>query len=204
MGRRLTKRDFAGSALAVAPQMIGATLLVNGVGGIIVEVEAYDESEPGSHCHRGRTPRNLAMFGEPGRAYIYINYGIHFCLNFVCGKKGHGCGILIRALQPTQGLERMRQRRGLEQERRLCAGPGCVGQALGLTMDLYGAPLYFKPFSVHAPDDPATVQVVSGPRIGLSRAQDLPWRFGMAGSRYLSRRFPAASLPLSAPGSSRC
>lgn len=196
MGRRLTKKDFAGDVVDVARALIGCTLLVDGVGGVIVEVEAYDQSEPGSHCHPGVTPRNQAMFGPPGHAYVYFNYGLHWCLNFVCGKPGHGCGVLIRALRPTRGLEVMRARRGTDDERRLCAGPGCIGQALAIHKGLYGLPLYFKPFSVHAPDHPEAVEVVSGPRIGISKAQELPWRFGLAGSRYLSRPF---KLPAAAP-----
>ena len=189
MPRTLKSQDFAGNAPDVARALIGATLLVDGVGGVIVEVEAYDMTDAAAHTHRGPTERNRAMFGPPGHAYIYLNYGIHWCLNFVCREAGHGAGVLIRALQPTQGLERMRQRRGLQDERRLCAGPGCVGQALGITKHLYGLPLDRAPFAVLAPDEAQAATVVSGPRIGISKAQELPWRFGLAGSRYVSRRF---------------
>lgn len=187
--RQLTQADFVGDAAIIAPTLIGATLLINGVGGILVEVEAYDQTEPGSHCFPGQTARNRAMFGEPGHAYVYLNYGIHWCLNFVCREAGRGAGILIRALQPTHGLDIMKQRRGLDDERRLCAGPGCVGQALGVTMDLYGLALDAPPFAIYARDPAARIKVVSGPRIGVKKTPGLPWRFGLAGSRYLSRRF---------------
>lgn len=189
MLRPLRHKDFAADAPSVARALIGATLLVDGVGGLIVEVEAYDEDDPASHCHPGRTPRNQAMFGPPGHAYVYFNYGLHWCLNFVCRESGHGAGVLIRALQPTEGLERMRQRRGLDDERLLCAGPGRVGQALGITKALYGLPLDEPPFALRAPDAAGAIEVIAGPRVGISKAQELPWRFGLAGSRYLSRRF---------------
>lgn len=187
--RQLTQADFAGDAAIIAPTLIGATLLIAGVGGLIVEVEAYDQTEPGSHCYPGPTARNRAMFGPPGHAYVYLNYGIHLCLNFVCREAGRGAGILVRALQPTHGVDIMKQRRDLDDERRLCAGPGCVGQALGVTLDLYGLSLDAPPFAVHARDPAARIQVVSGPRIGVKKTPGLPWRFGLAGSRYLSRRF---------------
>lgn len=187
--RRLTREDFAKDAAILAPELIGATLLVNGVGGIIVELEAYDQTEPGSHCYPGRTPRNEAMFGPPGYAYIYLSYGIHLCMNFVCREAGRGAGILVRALQPTHGIATMQERRGLDNERRLCAGPGCVGQALGLTMDLYGAALDAPPFALYARDPAQRLKIVSGPRIGVPKTPGLPWRFGLAGSPYLSKRF---------------
>ena len=189
MPRTLKSKDFAGDAPEVARRLIGATLLVDGVGGVIVETEAYDMSDAAAHTHRGRTERNRAMFGPPGHAYVYFNYGLHWCLNFVCREEGHGAGVLIRALQPTQGLAQMRARRGLEDERLLCAGPGRVGQALGIDKAFYGLPLDRPPFVVHAPDPAQPVAVVAGPRIGISKAQALPWRFGLAGSRYISRKF---------------
>lgn len=181
--------DFGAAAPALAHALIGATLRVDGVGGVIVETEAYDGDEPAAHSHRGPTPRTAAMFGPPGHAYVYRSYGIHWCLNFVCRESGHGAGVLIRALQPTHGLDTMRARRGLTDERLLCAGPGRVGQALGITAAHYGLSLCEAPFDVRAAPANAPVQVLTGPRIGISQAQDLPWRFGLAGSRYLSRRF---------------
>lgn len=190
MARPLRTQDFEQDAPALAQALIGATLLVDGVGGIIVETEAYDRSEPASHTYPGPTPRNKAMFGPPGRAYVYRSYGIHWCLNFVCREEHHGAGVLIRALEPTHGLDRMRERRGLQDERLLCAGPGRLGQALGITLAHYGLRLDEPPFEVlAAPADSAAVQVLSGPRIGITKAVDLAWRFGLQGSRFLSRRF---------------
>ena len=200
MSRVLTPDDFAADAPLVACALIGATLLVDGVGGVIVETEAYDAADPASHTHRGETPRNRAMFGPPGHAYVYRSYGIHWCLNFVCREAGHGAGVLIRALRPTHGLARMRARRGLPPEhtddRVLCAGPGRVGQALGITLAHYGLALNEPPFVVLAPPaDAPRAEVLSGPRIGISKAVELPWRYGLAGSPHLSRRFGAPRPP---------
>ncbi|HSW16879.1 MAG TPA: DNA-3-methyladenine glycosylase [Ramlibacter sp.] len=185
-GRPLRPQDFAGDAFTVARALIGATLRIDGVGGVIVETEAYDRADPASHSHNGPTPRNQVMFGPPGRAYVYRSYGIHWCLNFVCREEGHGAGVLIRAIEPTEGLDVMRERRGLQDARLLCAGPGRVGQALGVTHALNGRRLDKSPFEVLAA--PGPVAVASGPRIGISKAVDVPWRFGLAGSRYLSHR----------------
>ncbi len=189
MPRLLHATDFAADAPAVAQALIGATLLVGGVGGVIVEAEAYDMHDAASHTFGGPTERNRAMFGPPGHAYVYRSYGTHWCLNFVCREAGHGAGVLIRALQPTQGLEAMRARRGLHDERLLCAGPGRLAQALGISLAHYGQPLDEPPFRVLSAPPGTPVQVLTGPRIGISKAVDTPWRFGLAGSRYLSRRF---------------
>ncbi|MBL0419241.1 DNA-3-methyladenine glycosylase [Ramlibacter sp. AW1] len=196
MPRLLHPDDFLGSAADIARALIGATLLVDGVGGVIVETEAYDRDDPASHSHAGPTPRNAAMFGAPGRAYVYRSYGIHWCLNFVCRESGHGAGVLIRAIEPTHGLDRMRERRGLENPRLLCAGPGRVGQALGIVHAFNGCRLDQPPFEVWAaaPDVPVSV----GPRIGISKAVDVPWRFGLMGSRYLSRPMGLPSKPAKA------
>jgi DNA-3-methyladenine glycosylase len=171
----------------MAHVLIGAVLLVDGVGGRIVETEAYDHEDAASHSFGGPTPRNAVMFGLPGHAYVYRSYGIHWCLNFVCREKGHGAGVLIRAIEPLQGLDVMRERRGLDDVRLLCAGPGRVGQALGITRELNGMALDKPPFQVLAA--PHDVKVIEGPRIGISKAVDVPWRFGLAGSRYFSRPF---------------
>ncbi|MCE3271782.1 MAG: putative 3-methyladenine glycosylase [Ramlibacter sp.] len=187
MPRRLRPADFEGDAPEMARALIGAVLLVDGVGGRIVETEAYDREDPASHSHSGPTQRNQAMFGPPGRAYVYRSYGIHWCLNFVCREEGHGAGVLIRAIEPLQGIEVMRERRGLQDVRLLCAGPGRVGQALGIVHAFNGHRLDRKPFEVHASE--GNLDVVVGPRIGISKAADVPWRFGLAGSRFLSRRF---------------
>jgi DNA-3-methyladenine glycosylase len=179
--------DFSLPSYKVAPQLIGAQFFVNGVGGVIVEVEAYDQSEPASHTFSGPSTRNASMFGPPGRAYVYRSYGIHWCLNFVCSPEGNGAGILIRAIQPTQGLDIMRARRSVESEKLLCSGPGRVGQALEIVHAFNGRSLAQKPFQLLPACAP--VNVVSGPRIGISKAMDLPWRFGLAGSPFLSKPF---------------
>jgi DNA-3-methyladenine glycosylase len=183
----LTEIDFSRSSVVVARRLIGATLLIDGVGGIIVETEAYDRADPASHSFPGPTPRNAVMFGPPGRAYVYLSHGIHWCLNFVCREKGHGAGVLIRALEPTTGIELMIKRRGRHELRLLCAGPGRLGQALAVTRELNGSRLDAPPFSLRPPS--VRVRVVRGPRIGISKAVDQPWRFGLAGSRYVSRPF---------------
>lgn len=179
--------NFLAPSHEVAHQLIGATFMVDGVGGIIVETEAYDQLDPASHTFVGLTKRNAAMFGPPGCAYVYRSYGIHWCLNFVCGEEGYGAGVLIRAIEPTVGLDVMRARRGVEQNRLLCSGPGRVGQALAITPAHGGLSLYASPFQL----TPAShrVPVIAGSRIGISKAVDVPWRFGLVGSHFLSRPF---------------
>lgn len=186
-GHKMTSADFMAQSHEVARTLIGALLLVDGVGGRVVETEAYDRLDPASHSFSGPTLRNQSMFGPPGRAYVYRSYGIHWCLNFVCREEGHGAGVLIRALEPLFGLDVMRKRRGLEDVRLLCSGPGRVGQALGITTDLNGKRLDQPPFQVLAAAEP--VPVVKGPRIGISKAKEVHWRFGLQGSPFLSRRF---------------
>ena len=179
--------DFSAPSADVARALIGASLFFDGVGGRIVETEAYDESDPASHTFAGKTARNAVMFGPPGRAYVYRSYGIHWCLNFTCRPAGHGAGVLIRALEPRAGIEQMQARRGTGDLRLLCSGPGRLGQALGITLAHYGLPLDRPPFFVAAPAD--ATEAVVGPRIGISKAVDAPWRFGLPGSRFLSRPF---------------
>jgi DNA-3-methyladenine glycosylase len=187
LGRPLKRSFFDRPVLEVAPDLIGATLLVNGVGGIIVEVEAYHQSEPAAHSYRGPTPRNMVMFGPPGFTYVYRSYGIHWCVNFVCEKAGSASAVLIRALEPTHGLAQMRERRGVDDERALCSGPGKLCEALGITIKHSGLPLDRPPITLHARTGKA--DVVSGVRIGLTKAIDLPWRYGLKGSRFVSKRF---------------
>ena len=176
---------FARSVHEVAPELIGATLLVDGVGGRIVEVEAYDQEDPASHGFRGRTARNAAMFGPPGRAYVYRSYGIHWCLNLVCEGKGVASAALVRALEPVHGLERMRARRGLDEPRLLCSGPGRLCQALGITGEHDGMPLDRPPFELREPTE--ALSVAAGKRVGITHAAELPWRYALAGSRFVSR-----------------
>ena len=177
---------FDRPVVEVARATIGTTLLVAGVGGIIVETEAYARDDPASHSFRGPTPRNAAMFGPMGRAYIYRSYGIHWCFNIVCGVEP-GCAVLIRAIEPRHGLDLMRAHRRVEDSKLLCSGPGRLCQALGLTALQNGLALDEPPFGL-APGS-AVPEIVAGPRIGLTRAAEVPWRFGLAGSRFLSRTF---------------
>ena len=183
--------DFLASSDHVARQLIGTTLLLDGVGGRIVETEAYDREDPASHSFAGPTARNASMFGPPGRVYVYRSYGIHWCLNLVCREPGHGAGVLIRALEPLAGIETMRRRRGIVGAagalRLLCAGPGRVGQALGIGPQHDGLPVDEPPFQLLPASDPCSILV--GPRIGITKAMEQPWRFGLAGSGFLSRRF---------------
>jgi DNA-3-methyladenine glycosylase len=190
---------FARSVHRVAPDLIGATLLFaksggkNGEvsGGIIVEVEAYHHTDPAAHSFRGRTERNAIMFGPPGFAYVYRSYGIHWCLNFVCEPEGSASAVLIRALEPSQGLATMRRRRGLADMRLLCSGPGRLCEALAITSAHNGLALDRSPFRLLARDK--DVEVVSGPRIGITKAAELPWRYGLKGSRFLSKPFGKVS-----------
>ena len=184
MAKLLHRRFFARSVHEVAPELIGATLLFKGIGGIIVELEAYHHTEPAAHSFRGRTERNAVMFGPPGYAYVYRSYGIHWCLNFVCEAEGSASAVLIRALAPTQGLAAMRRRRGHDDERLLCAGPGRLCEALGVTGTHNGLAVDQPPFELFARSENAEIAV--GPRIGITKAADLPWRYGLEGSRFLS------------------
>ncbi|MEF9926695.1 MAG: DNA-3-methyladenine glycosylase [Massilia sp.] len=177
--------DFSADAATVARQLIGVTVLLDGVGGRIVETEAYDRDDAASHALAGETERNASMFGPPAHAYVYRSYGIHWCLNFVCREAGHGAGVLIRALEPVAGLDTMRARRDALEERALCSGPGKLCQALGVTRAHDGMALAGASFAL-LPAAPGLV-VVEGIRIGISKAVDVPWRFGLAGSRFLSR-----------------
>jgi DNA-3-methyladenine glycosylase len=186
--KRLRRTFFARSVHDVAPELIGATLLFDGVGGVIVEVEAYDHEDPAAHGFRGKTARNATMFGAAGHAYVYRSYGVHWCLNFVCEDVGVANAVLIRALEPVEGLDTMRARRGVADDRLLCAGPGRLCQALGITREHDGLPLDEPPFELLAGEIAPTV--LRGPRVGITKAAERPWRYGLAGSRFLSRPFP--------------
>jgi DNA-3-methyladenine glycosylase len=187
---KLRRSFFDRPVLKVAPELIGATLLVNGVGGRIVELEAYHHTDPAAHSYRGPTERNAVMFGPPGVAYVYRSYGIHWCLNFVCEAEGSASAVLIRALEPTEGLAAMRRRRGLPDERLLCSGPGKLCQALGVNRQHNGLPLDRPPFELRARAGEAAI--VSGVRIGITKAVEKPWRYGLECSRFLSKPFPVS------------
>jgi DNA-3-methyladenine glycosylase len=192
LGKLLRKTFFNRSVHEVAPDLIGTTLLVDGVGGIIVEVEAYHHTEPAAHSYRGPTPRNAVMFGPAGFAYVYRSYGIHWCVNFVCEKTGSASAALIRALEPTHGIAAMRRRRHLHDKRSLCSGPGKLTEALGITHAHNGLALDAPPMALYARS--AKPEVVAGVRIGLTKAVDLPWRYGLKGSKFLSKPFAEATV----------
>jgi DNA-3-methyladenine glycosylase len=184
---KLGRSFFARSVHAVAPDLVGASLFIDGIGGVIVEVEAYHHTDPAAHSYGGMTPRNAVMFGPPGFAYVYRSYGIHWCVNFVCEPEGSASAVLIRALQPTRGIETMRERRGLDDERMLCSGPGKLCEALAISKVHDGLPLDAPPFEIYPRE--STPDLVIGPRIGITKAVEQPWRYGVRGSRFLSRPF---------------
>ncbi len=186
---KIRRSFFDRSVHEVAPELIGATLTVDGVGGVIVEVEAYHYTDPAAHSYNGQTERNAVMFGPPGYAYVYRSYGIHWCLNFVCEAAGSASAVLIRALEPTEGLAKMRRRRGkdLPDVRALCSGPGKLAQALGVTIKHNGLALDRPPFELRA--RVGKPEIITGPRIGITKAVDAPWRYGLKGSRFLSKPF---------------
>ena len=161
------------------------------MGGVVVETEAYAPDDPASHSYAGATRRNATMFGPPGHLYVYRSYGVHWCANVVCGEEEIGAAVLLRALEPAAGLDRMRKRRGIDDVRLLAAGPGRLTQALGITSEHDGADLTHAPFLFAPPV--AAPEIVSSPRIGITRAADRPWRYSLAGSRFVSRPRPRAS-----------
>ena len=181
----LPREFFARSAHELAPELLGATLLVNGIGGVLVELEIYDQSDPASHSYRGRTERNASMFGPPGHAYVYRSYGVHWCLNLVCSPPDEASALLVRALEPTHDLERMIERRGVSEKRRLCSGPGKLCQALAVSGEHDGLALDAAPFTVFARE--CEPKILRCERIGITRAQERPWRLCVADSPYLSR-----------------
>jgi DNA-3-methyladenine glycosylase len=187
-------REFFGRSVhEVARDLIGCRIAVGETAGVIVETEAYEASDPACHAYIGRTARNEVLFGPPGHAYVYLSYGIHSLLNFVTEPEGTASAVLIRALQPTDGVELMRERRGRDQIEGLCSGPGKLTEALGVDLSLNGADLLAPPFALGAPAGQwADAEVVTGPRIGITKAAELPWRYCVSGSRYVSRPWPAS------------
>jgi DNA-3-methyladenine glycosylase len=194
-GRRLDRSFFERSVHEVARELVGCTLTFAGVGGVIAETESYEAADPACHAFGGRTRRNEVLFGPPGRAYVYFSYGIHSLLNAVAEREGRAAAVLIRALEPRYGIAEMRRRRGRREVRDLCSGPGKLTEALGIGLEANGSSLLEPPFELRARDglwrDP---EIVAGPRIGITRAADLPWRFCAARSDCLSR--PAGWAPL--------
>jgi DNA-3-methyladenine glycosylase len=184
---KLRRSFFDRPVLKVAPDLIGAILLVNGAGGRIVEVEAYHHTDPAAHSYNGPTERNVVMFGPAGYAYVYRSYGIHWCLNFVCEEEGSASAVLIRAIEPVEGIAAMQRRRGLADARALCSGPGKLCEALDVSYRHNGLALDRPPFELRARED--TPEIAVGPRIGITKAVKQPWRFGLKGSRFLSKPF---------------
>jgi DNA-3-methyladenine glycosylase len=187
--RRLKRAFFERSVHDVARDMVGCRLFFDGVGGTIVETESYERDDPACHAYVGLTDRTEILFGPPGRAYVYLSYGIHSLLNAVAEPEGEAAAVLIRALEPTAGLEAMRARRGDRSDDQLCSGPGKLTEALGIGLERNGADLGSDPFLLLAPEGPAP-EIVTGPRIGISKAVERPWRFSAAGSRFVSRPRP--------------
>jgi DNA-3-methyladenine glycosylase len=189
---QLDRSFFDRSVHAVASDLIGCELLVDGVGGVIVETESYERDDPACHAYVGLTDRTSVLFGPPGYAYVYLSYGIHSLLNFVAEPEGSAAAVLIRALEPTTGIDAMRERRGRSAVRELCSGPGKLTDALGVGLDLNRAPLTEPPFELRGRAGAwREVVVATGPRIGISKATELPWRFCAAGSEFLSKPLPA-------------
>jgi len=188
-GQRVGRGFFDRSVHDVARDLIGCRLFFDGVGGTIVETESYERDDPACHAYVGLTDRTEVLFGPPGRAYVYLSYGIHSLLNFVAEPEGDAAAVLIRALEPTVGLEAMRRRRGDRSDLELCSGPGKLTEALGIGLERNGAEVDRDPFLLLRQDGPAPA-VVTGPRIGITKAVDRPWRFCAAGSRFVSRPKP--------------
>ena len=190
VGRPLGREFYARPVLELAPELLGCVVSHRGCAGVIVETEAYHDSEPACHAFVGLTPRTATLFGPPGRAYVYRSYGIHALLNAVCEPEGIGAAVLIRALEPVDGIELMRERRGLEAVGELCSGPGKLTQALGIGLELNGSDLLAGPIALEPAPHGAAPAIAVGPRIGITKAVDLPWRFSVAGSRFVSRPRP--------------
>lgn len=193
-GQRLERAFFDRSVHEVARDLVGCRLFFDGVGGTIVETESYERDDPACHAYVGLTDRTETLFGPPGRAYVYLSYGIHSLLNAVAEPEGEAAAVLIRALEPTHGLEAMRERRGDRPDGELCSGPGKLTEALGVGLEHNGADLSHAPFLLLPPEGVAPA-VVTGPRIGITKAVERPWRFCAAGSRFVSRPLPKLTSP---------
>jgi DNA-3-methyladenine glycosylase len=190
----LAESFFERSVHEVARDLIGCELCFRGVGGVVAETESYERDDPACHAYAGLTPRTSTLFGPPGRAYVYLSYGVHSLLNAVAEPEGSAAAVLIRALEPRRGIERMSRRRGRQRPRELCSGPGKLTEALGIGLRDNGASLGASPFELRPRSaEWETVEIVTGPRIGISRATERPWRFCAAGSRFLSRPLPVAA-----------
>ena len=187
--QRLERAFFERSVHDVARDLVGCRLFFEGCGGVIVETESYERDDPACHAFVGLTDRTEVLFGPPGIAYVYLSYGIHSLLNAVCEPAGDAAAVLIRALEPTTGLERMRKRRGKRPDTELCSGPGKLTEALGIGLERNGSDLCADPFLLLPPDGEAP-EVVAGTRIGITKAIERPWRFCVAGSRFVSRPRP--------------
>jgi DNA-3-methyladenine glycosylase len=191
----LTADFFARSVQDVARELIGCELRFHGVGGVIVEVESYERDDPACHAYVGLTPRTSTLFGPPGRAYVYLSYGIHSLLNFVAEPEGNAAAVLIRALEPRFGIDEMRHRRRRDEVRELCSGPGKLTESLGIDLEWNGAPVSEPPFELRGRSEEwRDVEVMTAPRVGITRATELPWRFCAAASPYLSRPVPVSRL----------
>jgi DNA-3-methyladenine glycosylase len=187
----VNRQFFDRSVHEVARDLIGCELAVGRTAGVIVETEAYEAADPACHAYIGRTTRNEVLFGTPGHAYVYLSYGIHSLLNFVAEPEGRASAVLIRALEPIRGVELMRERRGREELSELCSGPGKLTEALGVGLELNGADLFGPPFELIAPaGEWSAAPVITGPRIGITKAAELPWRYCVRGSRFVSRPWP--------------
>jgi DNA-3-methyladenine glycosylase len=189
-GERLEAAFFDRPVHTVARELIGCTLTHEGCGGTIVETESYERDDPACHAFVGLTERTATLFGPPGRAYVYLSYGIHNLLNAVCEAEGEAAAVLIRALEPSQGLDLMRERRGARPDTDLCSGPGKLTEALGIGLDANGADLTRDPFLLRPPADGRRPEIVTGPRIGITKAVERPWRFCLAGSPFVSKPWP--------------
>jgi len=187
---RLGVEFFDRSVHTVARELVGCRLFHGGVGGTIVEVESYERDDPACHAYVGLTARTEVLFGPPGRAYVYLSYGIHSLLNAVTEPEGEAAAVLIRALEPTEGLEEMRARRGERPDLDLCSGPGKLTEALGVGLDANGADLSQDPFLLLPREDGWRGEIATGPRVGITKAVERPWRFSLAGSPYVSRPRP--------------